>query len=294
MRYNSHLASQTVAAAILSGLLLSQGCALDFSGDNFQRLRVFFRLTETLAEGEARLVHTWFFPAAIKVRKRWVRISGQLSEPEEGGLPAEVTVVARFEDIESGKQQARVSIKARIEEDGTFSARKKLKKNISADSLMMVTIEPEDGDLEEDTGLALCVDLVETKKDLNSLPDCLESGDDGGDGDDGAEAVTLTQLQTSLFTPTCAVAGCHSAATARAGLVLEAGRAFAETVNVPSSQRPELDIIEPGDPERSYMVKKLRGDADIEGERMPEGGPFLSDEQLAEVVSWINAGALDN
>ncbi|MCH7666888.1 MAG: hypothetical protein IH936_13290 [Acidobacteria bacterium] len=291
MRNSTRTAHRTAAAVIFSVLFLIQGCALDFSGDNFQRFRIFFKLTETLAEGETRLVHSWFFPSAIKVRKRWVRISGRLSEPAEGGLPAEVTVVARFEDVDSGKQQARVSIKARIEQDGTFSARKKLKKNISANSLMMVTIEPGGSDLEANTGLALCVDLVESKKDLGTIPDCLESDDNGGDG---PEAVTLTQLQTSLFTPTCAVAGCHSAATARAGLVLEAGRSFGETVNVASSQLPEFDIIEPGDPERSYMVKKLRGDDDINGERMPEGGPFLSDEVIAQVFSWINAGALDN
>lgn len=284
------------AAAILSGLLFSQGCALDFSGDNFQRLRIFFKLTETLSEGEAQLVHSWFFPSSIKVKKRWVQISGRLSAPEEGTLPGSVTVIARFEDVETGAKQATVSIKVTVEDDGTFSARKKLKKNVSADSLMLVTIEPGDSDLAEDTALALCVDLVEAKKDLNSIPNCLENDDDdgGGGGGDGAQTVTLTQLQTSLFTPTCARAGCHNAASAQAGLVLEAGRTFGETVNVPSSERPQFDIIEPGDPESSYMVKKLRGDADIDGQRMPRGGPFLSDERLAEVVSWINAGALDD
>ncbi len=291
MRTSTGTAFWTAGPAIFAVLLLVQGCVLDFSGDNFQRLRIFFELTEPLAEGEVTLAHTWFFPSAVTVRKRWVRISGKLSEPEDGRLPTEVTVVARFEDLESGKQQARVSIKARIGDDGTFSARKKLKKNISADSVMMVTIEPSGNDLEVDTGLALCVDLVESKADFSTIPDCLEEEDNGG-GE--PEAVTLTQLQTSLFTPTCAVAGCHSAATARAGLILEAGRTFGETVNVASSELSQFDIIEPGDPEASYMVKKLRGDADISGERMPEGGPFLSEERIAEVISWVNAGALDN
>ncbi len=280
-----------VGTAIFSGVLILQGCSFDFSSDKFQRFRIFFTLTQALGAGEATLVHSWFFPTELKVRKRWVRVSGQVIAPEEQTPPASITVEARFEDVETGKQQARVSIKVRIAEDGTFSASKKLKKNIASDSLMMVTVEPDNLDLEEGTALALCVDLVATKKDLGSIPDCLEPEDNGAGQ---PEPVTLTQLQTSLFTPTCAVAGCHSAATARAGLILEAGRTFGETVNVASSERPELDIIEPNDPERSYMVKKLRGDPDIEGERMPEGGPFLSDERIAEVISWIEAGALDN
>ncbi|MFQ5526099.1 MAG: hypothetical protein ACE5GX_07520 [Thermoanaerobaculia bacterium] len=292
MKNNSRLASWTLVAVVLSSLLLVQGCALDFSGDKFQRLRVFFELTESLIGGETRLVHTWFFPSAIKVRKRWVSVSGQLSPPEGSELPDTVTVVARFEDVDTGKQQARVSIKVAIDAgEGTFSARKKLKKNISADSVMTVTVEPAGAALEEGTTLALCVDLVEVKKDLKSLPDCVDQPDEP---EPEPEAVTLTQLQTSLFTPTCAVAGCHSAGTARAGLVLEAGRTFGETVNVLSSQLPQFDIIEPGDPERSYLVKKLRGDADISGDQMPEGGPFLSEERIAEVISWVNAGALDN
>jgi hypothetical protein len=275
--------------AILSGVFLFQGCAFDFSGENFQRLELFFKLTESLAEGEATLVHAWFFPTAVKIRKRWVRVSGSISDATEGSLPGRVTVTVRFSDVATGQQQSRVSIKVSIDEDGSFSARKKLAKNILADSLMEVTLEPEANDLMEGTALALCVDLVEKKKDLNTITDCSGSGDNGGGG-----SVTLSQLQASLFTPTCAVAGCHNAASARAELVLTAGNTFGETVNVASTQRPQFDIIEPGDPESSYMVKKLRGDGDINGARMPDGGPFLSAEQMAELISWINSGASDN
>ncbi len=292
MKNTRCIVSRTVTTAILSGFLLLQGCALDFSGDNFQRFRIFFKLTENLVAGEARSVHSWFFPSALKVKKRWVRLSGRLTAPENARLPESATVLARFEDADTGKQQSTVSIKVGVEDDGSFSASKKLKKNIAADSLMTVTIEPAGGDLAEDTSLALCVDLVGSKKDLSTIPRCLEDDDDGGG--DNPQAVTLSQLQTSLFTPTCAVAGCHSAASAQAGLILAAGRTFNETVNVPSSGRPQFDIIEPGDPESSYMIKKLRGDADIAGQRMPRGGPSLSDERIAEVISWTNAGALDN
>ncbi len=294
MRYRLRSTLKSIAlVGVLSGTVLAQGCALDFSGNNFQRLRIFFLLTEALVQGEATLVHTWFFPTSIKVRKRWVRLSGKLTSTGDETLPSDVTVVARFEDVDTGTRQSKVSIKVRIDDDGSFSASKKLKKNISTNAMMVVTIEPSDNDLAEDTELVLCVDLVEKKSDLKSLPACVEEEDDDS-GDGGDQAVTLSQLQTSLFTPTCALAACHSALSANAGLVLEAGRTFSETVNVPSSQVASFDIIEPGDPERSYMIKKLRGDADIQGLRMPRFGPFLTDEQIGQVISWVNAGAPDN
>ena len=276
-----------VVGALLAAAVLSQGCALVFTGDDFQRLKTFFKLTEALAQGEATLVHTWFFPAKVGVKKRWVEVSGRATAPEGGTLPARATVVARFEDLDSGKKLQTVTLKLKIAGDGSFSAKKKIKKDISADALMMVTIMPVGNDFEVGTELTLCVDLAASKGDLNKIPACAAGGGNIG-------PATLTELQTDIFTPSCDQFGCHNADSARAGLVLTAGMSFAELVNEPSSQRPELDRVEPGDPESSYLVKKLRGDADITGRRMPDGGPFLTDAQLARVISWINDGAEDN
>lgn len=286
MKHRSLSSVRTQAAITLLVLAVGiQGCALDFSGDNFQRLKTFFKLSETLVQGEAALVHSWFFPAAIKIKKRWVRVSGVASAP--GGLPADVTVVAAFEDMATGAPQSKVTIKVKIGSDGTFSERKKLKKNVIAESLMMVTVQPAGDDLEKNTELTLCVDLLEKKRDLNKIADCAVGGGNGS-------PATLTELQNDFFTPTCDSFGCHNADSASAGLVLAAGMSFAELVNEPSSQRSDLDRVEPGDPENSYIVKKLRGDGDINGQRMPEGGPFLSDAELARVSSWISDGAQNN
>lgn len=287
MKYPSRSFVRTLAViALVIGAVLAQGCALDFTGGNFQRLKTFFKLTEALAQGEATLVHTWFFPASVTVKKRWVEVSGRATAPDGGTLPATATVVARFEDMGTGKRQQKVTLKLKIKADGSFSAKKKIKKDISADSLMMVTVMPAGNDLEEGTELTLCVDVVEKKGDLNKVPDCVESG--------GGGPATLTELQDDLFTPTCDNFGCHNADSASAGLVLAEGMSFAELVNEPSRQRPEFDRVEPGDPDNSYIVKKLRGDADINGDRMPEGGPFLDDAELARLISWINDGAPNN
>ncbi|MDD5563804.1 MAG: hypothetical protein PHQ91_08835 [Thermoanaerobaculaceae bacterium] len=101
---------------------------------------------------------------------------------------------------------------------------------------------------------------------------------------------TFTRVQNEVFTGNCAIAGCHAALGAREGMNLSAGAAYANIVRVPSLERPDLSRIEPGDPDRSYLVKKLRGDPDITGLRMPDGGT-LSPAQIQLVIDWTRRGA---
>jgi hypothetical protein len=103
-------------------------------------------------------------------------------------------------------------------------------------------------------------------------------------------SATFTRVQNEVFTPNCAVAGCHSALAPQQGMNLSAGAAYANTVRVPSKERPDLNRIEPGDPNRSYLVKKIRGDADIVGVRMPNGGT-LTAAQIQLVIDWVSRGA---
>lgn len=108
----------------------------------------------------------------------------------------------------------------------------------------------------------------------------------------GGPAFTFSQIQAQVFTPTCAKAGCHSAATASEGLVLEAGQAYGFLVGRPASGRSSLARVEPGSPERSYLILKLRGDPSITGQRMPlDGPPYLTSEQIDGIAAWIRAGA---
>jgi len=121
----------------------------------------------------------------------------------------------------------------------------------------------------------------------------------------GKVAVSFVGDLLPILTTRCAVEGCHVQpplndpaypdGEAPAGLVMEGPVAFANLVNVPSTERPELDRIEPFDAERSYLVKKLRGDADILGGRMPQDGPpFLSPEMIDMFIRWVEAGATRN
>ena len=106
----------------------------------------------------------------------------------------------------------------------------------------------------------------------------------------GGPAFTFAQVQAQVFTPTCAKAGCHTAAAASGELVLEAGQAYGQIVNRPAVGNSALDRIEPGNPERSYLIKKLRGDPDITGVRMPPDS-LLTQEQMDGIAAWVQAGA---
>ncbi len=123
----------------------------------------------------------------------------------------------------------------------------------------------------------------------------------GGGGDSptsppvpGGTPTTLSQIQAQVFSPSCARVGCHDTASGQVGLVLVAGLARANIVDVPSSQQPMLSRVAPGNAEASYLVRKVRGDVSITGARMPISAVPLSPAQIDGIIQWINDGAPDN
>ncbi|MFI5165206.1 MAG: hypothetical protein ACHQQS_01155 [Thermoanaerobaculales bacterium] len=101
---------------------------------------------------------------------------------------------------------------------------------------------------------------------------------------------TFTRVQNEVFTANCAIAGCHATLGAREGMSLASGAAYGSIVRVPAVERPDLSRIEPSNPDKSYLVKKLRGDPDITGLRMPDGGS-LTAAQVQLVIDWVRRGA---
>lgn len=110
-----------------------------------------------------------------------------------------------------------------------------------------------------------------------------------------AAAVTLTQIQNEVFTPTCAVSGCHDGGggTLPRSMDLGAGSSFGSLVNVQSEQVGSLNRVTPGNPDNSYLIRKLEGTNSV-GSRMPQGGPFLDQAMIDEIRQWITDGAQDN
>ncbi|HKS23334.1 MAG TPA: hypothetical protein VJZ76_11080 [Thermoanaerobaculia bacterium] len=114
--------------------------------------------------------------------------------------------------------------------------------------------------------------------------------DPGGGTEPIDPTATFTRVQNEIFTPTCAAIGCHDTLGHQEGQILTAGRAYASTVGVASTQMPQLLRVAPGDPTNSYLYRKITG-AGITGDRMPQGGPNLNDAQIKLVRDWIRRGA---
>lgn len=121
---------------------------------------------------------------------------------------------------------------------------------------------------------------------LNELP----TAPGPGSGDPIDPTATLTRVQNEIFTPTCAMLGCHDRLGRQEDQQLTAGISYAQTVNFPSVEMPQLSRIAPFDPANSYLYRKITG-AGITGDRMPQGLAPLSDAQIKLVRDWIRRGA---
>lgn len=108
-------------------------------------------------------------------------------------------------------------------------------------------------------------------------------------------AVTLAQLQSTIFTPTCS--GCHTGGGSSLPSSMnlsDAAATHAALVGVASTEQPALQRVTAGDPDASYLVRKLEGGPSITGARMPLGGAPLDAALIANVRAWITAGAPNN
>ncbi len=112
--------------------------------------------------------------------------------------------------------------------------------------------------------------------------------------DDEPTTPTLSSIQQSTFTVSCAVSGCHLGSGAAASLDLSAGNAHDNLVGVASTEVPSLLRVEPGNPDDSYLVQKIEGAPGIVGLQMPRGRDPLSADRIKAIRDWIQAGALDN
>ncbi|MBI2060141.1 MAG: hypothetical protein HYT87_10250 [Nitrospirae bacterium] len=101
-------------------------------------------------------------------------------------------------------------------------------------------------------------------------------------------------IQSEVFSKSCAFSGCHGRGSKNAGLNLDAngGDVYENLVGVDSTE-VTLKRVAAGDPENSYLVKKLEGKDIVEG-RMPLTGAKLPSCKIQAVRDWIAAGAPKN
>ena len=111
----------------------------------------------------------------------------------------------------------------------------------------------------------------------------------GGGGEPVGLDPTGANVQSEVFNKSCAFSTCHAGASPSGDMNL-VDPSLANIVGVPSSQQPDLNRIEPGDPDRSYLYLKLTQDTPAVGDRMPNTVP-LDDERIELVRAWILASA---
>lgn len=120
----------------------------------------------------------------------------------------------------------------------------------------------------------------------------------GASSDGGAPALAATfdNIQEHIFGQGCATQGCHATESAAGGLALgSADESYQALFGIPAvnsvaSQNGWL-LVKPGDPELSFLVRKIDGPGLGEGAPMPIAAqltPFY--QQLIE--DWIMRGAL--
>jgi hypothetical protein len=107
-------------------------------------------------------------------------------------------------------------------------------------------------------------------------------------------SATLSGDVQPIFTSTCALTGCHGGVKPQENMLLSAGNAYKNLVNVPAAECSGRMRVVPSDVNSSYLMDKLTGKNLCTGSQMPKTGSSLPASQLNAVRSWICAGAPNN
>jgi hypothetical protein len=111
-----------------------------------------------------------------------------------------------------------------------------------------------------------------------------------GSGGSGGLTADFQSIQDNVLTPICTK--CHIGASAPQGLQLDATHSYAMLVGVPSAEQPAVLRVAQGDPDSSYLIRKLTNTGGISGVQMPaDGPPYLPQSTIDVIRQWITNGA---
>jgi hypothetical protein len=99
----------------------------------------------------------------------------------------------------------------------------------------------------------------------------------------------LSRAPTENPSAGCAQSGCHADGQGDLKLTT-AAELVAATDDVAAPAMPSEKRIVAGSPQTSYLLARLSS-TQPEKTRMPSGGPYLTDAQVAEIAAWICDGA---
>lgn len=113
-----------------------------------------------------------------------------------------------------------------------------------------------------------------------------------GCGGGGNRPATFRQVEHVFATYGCAA--CHPGINP--SLDLRPGKAYRNLVGVQATEDPRLVRVVAGDPEKSFLFRKIAGEPELGdipgiGARMPQGAPRMAQGDIDLVHDWIREGA---
>ena len=110
------------------------------------------------------------------------------------------------------------------------------------------------------------------------------------------EHSTYHTIQEYIFDKSCTNSACHAAPTNVAGLNLSYSSSYKDLVGQtpenPAASASGMKLVDPGNPENSFLLTKLISPISPEhGTRMPLGSSVLHDGKIDAIRKWIAAGA---
>lgn len=140
---------------------------------------------------------------------------------------------------------------------------------------------------------------------MGLTPGCSDNPCDAGSVECGGVCVDeipadIDSVTEHIFAKSCAFSVCHDAASPAEGLSLHDLAAVRAAIGKASSQDGTVPLIDPGNPDNSYLYRKLTGEnitaTDASGNAATPMPPAdaLCEPKLAAVRTWIAAGALTN
>jgi hypothetical protein len=107
--------------------------------------------------------------------------------------------------------------------------------------------------------------------------------DEGGSGSDAG----CSDVPATIFTPKCATAGCHSSGDKAQGLDLQSADVGTRLAGACATEGSGY-LINLTTPNASVLYTKLSASPPYPS-RMPVGGPYLDDTQMACVLAFLSA-----
>jgi hypothetical protein len=237
-----------------------------------------------------------------------IRVTSLSPVPASSMPAAPMTIMAIFDrELSAASVDATTFLVTRSGGDGTFGDGNEVA--IVADSVTVSMMNPMTATFDMSSTASVNdtyqVTLIgsggTTIQDLdaNALDGEFSGAFPAGDGTAGGDFIaeftvdglqpTLTSIQDNIFTPICS--GCHSGPGGAAGLDLTSlSASFNALVNVASSEVGALSLVDPGDPDDSYLIQKLEGTAAV-GAQMPRFATPLDQATIDVVRQWITDGA---